>query len=127
MPAAAAVPAIGNPFLIRVLDGFVLCLLIISVRTTVVDGHREDEGDCSRVGVHHPRRRRGPCDGVQFKNNHFTELCSGSEAGSYLRLIDLAYHSTLGLRVMKKKKDATDPVAGSTMVAGPCDTGVPRS
>ena len=24
----------------------------------------------------------------QFKNNHFREMCSGSEAGSYLRLID---------------------------------------
>ena len=24
----------------------------------------------------------------QFKNNYFTEMCSGSEAGSYLRLID---------------------------------------
>ena len=24
----------------------------------------------------------------QFKNNSFTEMCSGSEAGSYLRLID---------------------------------------
>ena len=23
-----------------------------------------------------------------FKNNYFTEMCSGSEAGSYLRLID---------------------------------------
>ena len=33
-----------------------------------------------------------------------TEMCSGSEAGSYLRLIDVAYHSTLGLRVIKKKK-----------------------
>jgi len=31
-------------------------------------------------------------------------MCSGSEAGSYLRLIDVVYHSTLGLRVMKKKK-----------------------
>ena len=31
-------------------------------------------------------------------------MCSGSEAGSYLRLIDFVYHSTLGLRVMKKKK-----------------------
>jgi len=28
---------------------------------------------------------------------------SGSEAGSYLRLIDFVYHSTLGSRVMKKK------------------------
>jgi len=32
------------------------------------------------------------------------KLCSGSEAGSYLRLIDFSYHSTLGLRVMKKKR-----------------------
>ena len=30
-------------------------------------------------------------------------MCSGSEAGSYLKLIDLVYHSTLGLRVIKKK------------------------
>ena len=31
-------------------------------------------------------------------------MCSGSEAGSYFRLIDFVYHSTLGLRVIKKKK-----------------------
>ena len=31
-------------------------------------------------------------------------MCSGSEAGSYLRLIDFVYHSTLGLRVIKKKQ-----------------------
>ena len=31
-------------------------------------------------------------------------FCSGSEADSYLRLIDFVYHSTLGLRVIKKKK-----------------------
>ena len=31
-------------------------------------------------------------------------MCSGSEAGSYLRLIDFVYHSTLGLRVIKKKE-----------------------
>jgi len=37
-------------------------------------------------------------------NNHFTEMCSASEAGSYLRLIDLVYHSTLGLKIIKKKK-----------------------
>ena len=29
---------------------------------------------------------------------------SGSEAGSCLRLIDFVYHSTVGLRVIKKKK-----------------------
>jgi len=40
----------------------------------------------------------------QFENNYFTEMCSGSEAGSYLRLMDFVYHSTLGLRVIKKKR-----------------------
>ena len=40
---------------------------------------------------------------VRFENNFFTEMCSGSEAGSYLRLIDLVHHSTLGLRVINKK------------------------
>jgi len=40
----------------------------------------------------------------QFENNYFTEICSGSEAGSYLRFIDIVYHSTLGLRVKKKRK-----------------------
>ena len=42
---------------------------------------------------------------LQFENNYFTELCSGSEAGSYSRPIDFVYHSTLGLRVIKKKKN----------------------
>ena len=31
-------------------------------------------------------------------------MCSGSEAGSYVRLIDFVCQSTLGLRVIKKKK-----------------------
>ena len=31
-------------------------------------------------------------------------MCIGSEVGSYFRLIDFVYHSTLGLRVTKKKK-----------------------
>ena len=39
-----------------------------------------------------------------FETKHFTEMCSGSEAGSYLRLIDFVNHSTLGLGVIKKKK-----------------------
>jgi len=43
-------------------------------------------------------------DGIPFGNNYFTEMCSGYEAGSYLRLTDFVYHSTLGLRVIKKKK-----------------------
>ena len=44
------------------------------------------------------------CEGLQFENNCLTEMCSGSEAGSYLRFLDFVYHSTLGLRVIKKKK-----------------------
>jgi len=40
---------------------------------------------------------------VVRENNYFTEMCSGSETGSYLRLIYFVYHSTLGLRVIKKK------------------------
>ena len=43
----------------------------------------------------------------QFENNYFTETCSGSEAGSYLRPIDFVYHSTLGLRVIKKRREGT--------------------
>ena len=40
-----------------------------------------------------PARMMPPCSllgySSQFKNNYLTEMCSGSEAGSYLRLIDL--------------------------------------
>ena len=32
-----------------------------------------------------------------------TEMCRGSEAGSYVRLIDFVYHSTVCSRVIKKK------------------------
>jgi len=47
--------------------------------------------------------------------NYFTEMCSGSEAGSYLRLIDFVYHSTLGLRVIKKREEVWLPlIPGST-------------
>ena len=35
----------------------------------------------------------------------FHGILIGSEAGSYLRLIHFVYHQTLGLRVIKKKKD----------------------
>ena len=37
--------------------------------------------------------------------SYLTEMCSDSEAGSYLRRIDYVYHSTLGLRVIMKKRD----------------------
>ena len=39
-------------------------------------------------------------------------MCSGSEAGSYLRLIDFVYRSTLGLRVIQKKKKKKDLEGG---------------
>ena len=35
-------------------------------------------------------------------------MCSGFDAGSYLRLIDFAYHSTLGLEVIKKKRECDE-------------------
>jgi len=56
---------------------------------------------------------RGKASCSQFENNYFTEMCSGSEAGSYLRLIDFVYHSTLDLRVIKKKKKTGLMGAGS--------------
>ena len=40
------------------------------------------------------------------KNNYFTEMCSGSGAVLYLRRIECVYHPTLGLRVIKKKKES---------------------
>jgi hypothetical protein len=33
-------------------------------------------------------------------------MCSGSEAGSHLRIIDFVHHSTRSLRVIKKKRRA---------------------
>jgi len=45
-------------------------------------------------------------------------MCSGSEAGSYLRLIDFVlYHSTLSLRVIKKKETKAAALALSAGVA----------
>ena len=38
-------------------------------------------------------------------SNYFTAMCSGFEAGSYLRLIDVVYHATLGLRVTKRERE----------------------
>jgi len=53
----------------------------------------------SRAAQHQP-----PGQGSQFENNYFTKMCSGSEAGSYSRLIGFVYHSTLGLCEIKKKR-----------------------
>jgi len=50
-------------------------------------------------------------------------MCSGSDAGSYLRLIDFVYLSTLGLRVVKKKKGLEVWVA----VMAPASAAAPSS
>jgi len=53
---------------------------------------------------------------LEFENNYFTEMCSASEAGSYLRLIDFVYHSTLGVRVIKKKKKSDHMIPSSPAI-----------
>ena len=45
----------------------------------------EEEGDAE--GSKHSSNGSFAC-GSQLENNYFTELCSGSEAGSYLRFVD---------------------------------------
>ena len=52
-----------------------------------------------------PRGREDPEQ--QAPDPHHVPLCIGSEAGPYLRLIDFVYHSTLGLRVINKKRRFT--------------------
>jgi len=68
----------------------------------------------SRVDLEQPVVEHGGEDHTpvrhssQFKNNHSTEMCSGSEAGSYLTLVSLSLRlkDLLGpvTRVKKKKK-----------------------
>jgi len=40
----------------------------------------------------------------QLKNDYVTEMCSGSRGGLVFKAYKLLYHSTLGLRIIKKKK-----------------------
>jgi len=49
---------------------------------------------------------------------------SGSEAGSYLRLIDFVYHSTLDLRVMKREIEGAHVIRGGPLSSelGTCRT-----
>ena len=62
-----------------------------------LDSESASGASFSSVGDPQPLIRLGKhCHGVHafvenantFKNNYFTEMCSGSEAGSYLRRID---------------------------------------
>ena len=57
-----------------------------------------DDGSGYRVHRHH----QVLCEGGG------SEMCCGSEAGSYLRLIDFMYHSTLGLRVTNVRQSRPD-------------------
>jgi len=50
---------------------------------------------------------------------NLARMCSGSEAGSYSRLIDFVYHSTLGLIVIKKKKNLARNQAIQSPSRGP--------
>jgi len=61
-------------------------------------------------------RRVASCSLPEFENN-YTEMCSGTEAGSYLRPIDFVYHSPLGLRVIKKKTWLLDEASSLERVA----------
>ena len=57
--------------------------------------------------------------GSQFKNNCCREMCSGSEAGTDLRRMNFVYHSTLVLRVIKKKKRPVNSATPSIGVVAP--------
>ena len=61
----------------------------------------------SEVPLYRSRPHETARGGVfgQGMGEYFTDMCSGSEEGSYLRLVDFVCHSTLGLRVIKKKKE----------------------
>ena len=62
---------------------------------------------------------RGAGYSSQFGNKYFTHICSGSEAGSYVRLIDFVHHSTLGLRVIENKKEKGFQTFGARRVSEP--------
>ena len=60
----------------------------------------------------------GPTYGPHFKINHFTEMCCGDEAGSYLRLMDScitqlkAQGTSRTSNEKKKKREYTYPGFG---------------
>jgi len=82
-----------------------------------MSGTDENNGSIIRPNESHLPTAQTSGLSSQFENNYFTEMCSGSEAGSYLKLIDFVYHSTLGLRVIKKKRvDRFVPVSAAVGV-----------
>jgi len=54
------------------------------------------------------------------------ECASRSEAGSYLRLIDFVYHSTLGLRVIKIREGARQECASRDSSSSPSAQSPPK-
>jgi len=54
-------------------------------------------------------------------------MCSGSEADSHVRLIDFVYHSTLGLRVIKKKKKLFKRNTRTVFSSGTCSAEAERT
>ena len=97
-------------------------------REEVEEEEEEEEGGPSAGGG--PRRSGAPPPNKAFgfggQNGQFekicsTEMCSGSEAGSYGRLIDKLYDSTLVLRVVKQRRGEGGPSAGG----GPRRSGAP--
>ena len=71
-----------------------------------------------RGGRFPSRRRRHPTPGASssrgtrswFENSYFTEMCSGSEAGSYLRLID--FFVSLNSRLESNKEEEIEGIVG---------------
>ena len=73
----------------------------------------------SWVGSENPStsgRERARAHHIRAPTERGTEVggCSGSEAGLYSRLIHFLYHSTLGLRAIKKKKKKVGAGRGET-------------
>jgi len=73
-----------------------------------------------------PKKDSSDSDSASWSDGtFFAEMCISSEKGSYFRLV---YHSTLGLRVKKKKKkrDGTSEVDAQVHPAPPphahCET-----
>jgi len=53
------------------------------------ESHSAQAHDCCLCSPVNAAGTENPMQGpLEIKNNHFTEMCSGSEAGSFLRLID---------------------------------------
>jgi len=75
--------------------------LIIKCRVESRTGARNQASGAQRC------RHAGRVLQEDLRATTYTEMCSGSEARLYVRRIDFVYHSTLGLKgIKKKKKDA---------------------